>query len=66
MIIKTFDNGWGPEFPAKKYEQEIVTKAVATPVAIPIAFATLIPTTNEIADENPFSNYNYNYQISDK
>jgi len=29
MIIKTFDNGWGPEFPAKQYEQEIVTKLMA-------------------------------------
>ena len=24
MIIKTFDNGWGPNFPAKTFEQEII------------------------------------------
>jgi hypothetical protein len=26
MIIKIFDNGWGPEFPAKQFEQEILNK----------------------------------------
>jgi hypothetical protein len=26
MIVKTFDNGWGPQFPLKKFEQEIITQ----------------------------------------
>lgn len=25
MIVKTFDNGWGREYPLKKYEQQVVT-----------------------------------------
>ena len=25
MIIKTFDNGWGPEFPLKTFEQQLIT-----------------------------------------
>ena len=28
MIIKTFDQGWGQEYPLKKYEQSIVTELV--------------------------------------
>jgi hypothetical protein len=26
MIIRTFDNGWGPEFPLKRFEQAIVSE----------------------------------------
>jgi hypothetical protein len=29
MIIKTFDNGWGPQFPLKKLEQQIVEQYLA-------------------------------------
>jgi hypothetical protein len=29
MIVKTFDNGWGPEFPLKKFEQQIVDQLLA-------------------------------------
>jgi len=28
MIIKTFDQGWGQEYPLKKYEQSIVTELI--------------------------------------
>jgi hypothetical protein len=30
MIVRTFDNGWGLEFPLKKFEQEIVTRFLKT------------------------------------
>ena len=28
MILNTFDNGWGPEFPIKKLEQSILKSAL--------------------------------------
>ena len=30
MIVKTFDNGWGSEFPLKKFEQQIVDSFLKT------------------------------------
>lgn len=30
MIIKTFDNGWGTEYPAKRFEQELVISMLKT------------------------------------
>jgi hypothetical protein len=30
MIIRTFDNGWGPEFPLKQFEQAIVSEFLKT------------------------------------
>jgi hypothetical protein len=30
MIIKTFDQGWGREYPLKQYEQGIVNDLVQT------------------------------------
>ena len=30
MIIKTFDAGWGPEFPAKQFEQSLLDQLLAT------------------------------------
>lgn len=29
MIVKTFDNGWGPEWPVKQFEQELLRKYLA-------------------------------------
>ena len=28
MIVKTFDQGWGREYPLKQYEQSVVTRLV--------------------------------------
>ena len=49
----------------KQNQEQVQNKIVeveAIPVAIPVAIATIVSTT----EENPFSNYNYNYQVSDK
>jgi hypothetical protein len=33
MIVKTFDNGWGPKFPLKKFEQQLIDQFLANAAA---------------------------------